>query len=111
MLHYQQMNTHFFTDCFFAPRVASIHGFTCMLLFDSDKEFVKVYGLTSPAQFLNALNLFCKEVGAPSAVIFDPHQAQKREGVHQFCHTIGSKLCVHEESAQHVNGAELYIGC
>ena len=71
---------------------------------------IKIYGMTSPGQFLNALNLICKEVGAPEAVVVDLHQAQKNNGVLQFHHKIGLTLCILEESTQHASRAELYIG-
>ncbi|KAL7534955.1 hypothetical protein ACHAXR_006168, partial [Thalassiosira sp. AJA248-18] len=47
-----------------------------MQLFVSDKGFVKVYGMSSVSQFLEALRLFVKEVGAPNAFVVDPHRAQ-----------------------------------
>ena len=55
-----------------------------MQLFISDKGFVKVYEKKLQKEFINALKLFCKEVGAPKAVIVDPHRSQKSNEVRQF---------------------------
>ena len=62
------------------------------------------------SEFPMALKLFAKEVGVPEAIIVDPHQAQKSNEVRQFCHKIGTTLRILEESTQHANRAELYIG-
>ncbi len=50
-----------------------------MQLFVSDKDFVKVYGMTSPKEFSDALKLFCKEVEVPRAFIVDPPQVTEIE--------------------------------
>jgi len=81
-----------------------------MQLFVSDKGFVKVYGMKSTSDFLSAVRLFCKEVGAPNALIVDPHPAQKSEKVKQFLNKVGTSLRILEESTQHADRAELYIG-
>ena len=52
-----------------------------MQLFVSDKGFVKVYGMKSEKQFINALKLFCKAVGAPKAIIVDSAQTEKSNKV------------------------------
>ena len=52
-----------------------------MQLFVSDKGFVKVYGMKSEKEFINALKLFCKEVGAPKAFIVDGAQVEKSNKV------------------------------
>ena len=111
MLRYRRINSLFFTDTFFAAGSAkSLRGFTCMQLFVSDKGFMKVYGMTSPKQFMDALKLFCKEVGVPKAVVADPHGSQTSKEVRQFCHQVGTTLRALEEGTQHANRAELYIG-
>ena len=81
-----------------------------MQLFVSNKGFVKVYGMKSQTEFVNALKMFCKEVGAPKAVIVDPHRSQKSNEVKQFLASVGTSLRVLEESTQHADRAELYIG-
>ena len=44
MLWYKRFNTYFFSDDFWVTKIAkSIHGFTCMRLFVSEKVFVKLY--------------------------------------------------------------------
>jgi len=111
MLRYKRIASLFFTDTFFAKGAAkSLRGFTCMQLFISDKGYMKVYGMTSPKQFKDALKLFCKEVGVPKAVVCDPHRSNISNEVKQFCHHVGTTLRSLEEGTQHANRAELYIG-
>ncbi len=80
-----------------------------MQIFVSNKGFFKVYGMKSEAEFINALCLFCKEVGAPNAMIVDPHRSQKSTPVKQFLNKVGTTLRVLEESTKHADRAELYI--
>ena len=81
-----------------------------MQIFVSDKGFVKVYGMKSEKNFLKALKLFCKEVGEPKAFIVDPYTSQKSNEVRTFLNKAGTTLRVLEESTQHSDRAELYIG-
>ena len=81
-----------------------------MQLFVSDKGFVKVYRMKSTSEFLSAVNLFCKEVGAPNAFIVDPHSSQKSDQVKQFLNKVGTSLRILEESTQHADRAKLYLG-
>ncbi len=74
-----------------------------MQLFVSDKGFVRVYGMTSQKEFISALRLFCKEVGAPNALVVDPHPSQKSGPVKQFLNKVGTTLRVLEESTQHAD--------
>ena len=91
MLWYKRINLLFFTDAFFT-KVKSARGFTMMQLFVSDKGFVKVYGMKSRSDFLGAVHMFFKEVGAPNALIVDPHPSQKSEQVKQFLNKVGTSL-------------------
>ena len=109
-LRYRRINSFFYSDTFYSKKVISLRGFSMMQLFVSDKGFVKVYGMKSESQFTDALKLFCKEVGAPKAIIVDPYSAQKSEKVKQFLNKVGTTLRVLEESTQHADRAELYIG-
>ena len=81
-----------------------------MQLFVSDKGFVKVYGMKSEKEFINALKLFCKEVGAPKAFIVDGAQVEKSNKVRQFLNKVGTTLRVLEGETQHADRAGLYIG-
>ena len=81
-----------------------------MQLFVSDKGFFKVYQMKSEKEFLKALKLFCKEVGEPKAFIVDPYTSQKSNEVRTFLNKAGTTLRVLEESTQHSDRAELYIG-
>ena len=65
--------------------------------------FVKVYGMKSEREFPDALKLFCKEVGAPKAIVVDPHQSQKSDKVKQFLNKVGTTLRVLEELTQHAD--------
>ena len=79
-------------------------------LFVSDKGFVKVYGMQPQTEFIDALKLFCKEVGAPKAVVVDSHGTEKSRKVKRFLTSVGTTLQVLEGSSQHQDRAELYIG-
>ena len=77
MLRYKRIDAFFYTDTFFAKKVVSKRGYSMMQLFVSDKGFVKVYGIRSQKEFVDALKLFCKEVSAPRAMITDTSKSQK----------------------------------
>ena len=52
-----------------------------MQLFVSDKGFVKLYGMGSDKEFLQAIKLFYKEVRVTKAFIFYPYGAQTKNEV------------------------------
>ena len=81
-----------------------------MQLFVSDMGFVKVYGMKSEKEFLNTIKLFCKEVGTSRAMIVDPHPSLTSNEVSQFMNKVRTTLRVLEESTQHADRVELYIG-
>ena len=81
-----------------------------MQLFVSKKGFVKVYGMKSEEEFINALKLFYKEVGVPKSFIIDSARTQKSNKVRQFLNKVGTTLRVLEGQTQHADRAELYIG-
>ena len=66
--------------------------------------------MKSEKEFINALKLFCKEVGAPKAFIVDRAQAQTSKKVCQVLGKVGTTLRVLEGETQHANRAEIYIG-
>ena len=70
-LRYKRISSLFYTDTFFSSNVISKRGFSMMQLFVSGKGFVKVYGMKSEEEFINALKLFYKEVGVPKSFIVD----------------------------------------
>eukprot|EP00956_Cyclotella_meneghiniana_P022884 scaffold43789_cov35-Cyclotella_meneghiniana.AAC.2 len=109
MLRYRRLKSCFFMDTFFAS-VKSARGFTCMQIFVSDKGYVKVYGMKSVTEIPQAVKLFAKEVGAPNVFICDPHKNQLDKRIREFCLKIGTTLRALEESTQHANRAELYVG-
>ena len=110
MLRYKRISSLFYTDTFFSSKVISKRGFSMMQLFVSDKGFVKVYGMKSEKEFINALKLFCKEVGAPKAIIVDSSQAKKSNKFRKFLNNAGTTLRVLEVETQNADRAELYIG-
>ena len=111
MLRYRRLKSTFFMDTFFVTAKAkSVRGFTMMQLFVSDKGFLKVYGMKTVKDIALAVKLFAKEVGAPDCFVCDPQANQKSKEVRDFCSQIGTTLRVLEESTQHANRAELYIG-
>ena len=66
--------------------------------------------MESETEILDAVKLFCKEVGVPKTMIVDPSLNNTCDKVRQFCHKIGTTLSVLEESTQYFERTELYIG-
>ena len=64
----------------------------------------------SKKESINALKLFCKEIGTPTAIVVDPHALQKSNQVRQFLNKVATTLRVLEKSTQQADRAELYIG-
>jgi hypothetical protein len=56
------------------------------------------------------LKQFAKDIGAPGVLVCDPHPAQTKREVREFCTQIGTTLKVLEAETQWANHAELYIG-
>ena len=111
MHRYIRIRSFFYSDTFFVTEKArSAREYTCMQLLVSDKGYVFVVSMNSVSEFLQALKMFSKEVGVPLYLIVDPHKCQKSKWVRRFCHKIGTTLQVLEESNQHTDRAELYIG-
>ena len=81
-----------------------------MQIFVSDKGYVFIAAMKSVSEFPKSLKMFSKEVGVPEAIISDSHKCHKSKEVRQFCHKIGTTLCVLEGSTQWSNRAELYVG-
>jgi hypothetical protein len=57
-----------------------------------------------------ALKQFAKDVGAPNVLVCDPHPAQTKREVCEFCTQIGTTLKVLEAETQWEIRAKLYIG-
>jgi hypothetical protein len=62
------------------------------------------------SDYFLALKQFAKDVGAPDVLVYDPHLAQTKQEVQEFCTQIGTTLKVLEAETQWANRAELYIG-
>ena len=88
----------------------SSRGNKCAQLFVSDKGFVAIYPMKKQSDYFLALKQFAKDVGAPGVLVCDPHPAQTKQEVREFCTQIGTTLKVPEAETQWANHAELYIG-
>ena len=74
-----------------------------MQIFVSDKGFIFVVAMKSKKDFPKALRRFAKEVGVPPELICDASGEQTSREVKNFCHKIGTSLCVLEANTQHCN--------
>jgi hypothetical protein len=82
----------------------------CGQLFVSNKKIVAFYPMKRQADYFLDLMQFAKDVGAPEVLVCDPHLAQTKHEVQNFCTQIGTTLKVLEAETQLANCAELYIG-
>ena len=111
MLRNKRINSQFFTDTFFVTaKGESTRGNKSAQIFVSDKGFVAIYLMKSKGNFIDALKLFCKEVGVPMSLVVDPSGEQTSKKVKKFCHQVQTSLRILEESTQWANRAELYVG-
>ena len=62
------------------------------------------------SDYFLTLKQFAKDVGVPDVLVCDPHPAQTKREVQEFCTQIGTTLKVLEAETQWANRAELYIG-
>jgi hypothetical protein len=60
--------------------------------------------------YVLALKQFAKDVDAPDVLVCDPHPAQTKQEVREFCTQVGTTLKVLEAETQWANRAKLYIG-
>ena len=111
MLRYRRINSVFYTDTFFVTaKGKSTRGNKCAQIFVSDKGYVAIYPMKSKGEFLDALKLFCKEVGVPLTMVMDPSGEQTSSAVKAFCHKVGTTYKFLQEATQWANRAELYVG-
>jgi hypothetical protein len=110
-VRYRKIKSFFFSDTLFMTGTAkSSQGNICAQLFVSDKGFVAIYPMKKQSDYFLALKQFAKDVGAPDVLVCDPHPAQTKREVREFCTQIGTTLKVLEAETQWANCAELYIG-
>ena len=64
----------------------------------------------SKGEFPQALQKFCKEIGVPTSLVCDPSGEQSLKEVKQYCYDLALPLRLLEESTQHANLSERYIG-
>jgi hypothetical protein len=99
MLQYKRINSHFFTDAFFATKKAkSQRGNNCMQLFVSDKGYVYMVPMKSRSEFPFALKQFAKEIGLSLALISDPAGEQTSKDVKKIARDMDLTLKVLERS-------------
>ena len=111
MIRYKRIESTFFTDTFFVTsKGKSTRNNKCAQLFVSDKGYVAIYPMESKRNFLDALKLFCKDVGVPLSLVCDPSGEQTSRDVRKHCHMVGTTLRLLQEATQWANRAELYIG-
>jgi hypothetical protein len=110
-VRYKKIKRYFFSDTLFVMgNVKSSQENICGQLFVSNKGFVAFYPMKRQADYFLALKQFAKDVGAPEVLVYDPHPAQTKLEVQNFCTQIGTTLNVLEAETQLANRAELYIG-
>ena len=68
------------------------------------------YLMKKQSDYFLALKQFAQDIGAPDVLVCDPHPAQTKQEVQEFCTQIGTTLKVLEVETQWANCAELYIG-
>jgi hypothetical protein len=67
--------------------------------------------MKSKGEFSQALRQFCKEIGVPTSLVCDPSGEQSSKEVKQYCNdVVALPLWLLEESTQHANLSERYIG-
>ncbi len=88
----------------------SLRGNICAQLFISDRGFAAFFPMKKQQDSFLAIKLFAKDVGAPEVLVCDPHLAQIKCEVREFCTQIGTMLKVLEAETQWANRAKLYIG-
>ena len=111
MLRYKKIKSHFFTDTYFVTgKSRSTRWNKCMQLFVSDKGFVYVVPMKTKGEFPSALNIFCEEIGVPTALILDTSGEHQRHNAKKFCNEIGTTLRWLGEYTQWVNIFERYFG-
>ena len=78
-------------------------------IFVFDKGFLTVYPMERKFDFHDCLQVFCKEVEDPIALVVDPSREQTSKAVKSFCNQVGTTFQIFEEHTQWTNRAELYI--
>jgi hypothetical protein len=81
----------------------SSQGNICGQLIVSDKGFVAFYPMTRQADYFLALKQLDKDVDAPEVLVCDPHSAQTKREVQNFCTHIGTTLKVLEAEMHSAN--------
>jgi hypothetical protein len=107
-VRYRKIKSYFFSDTLFVMGPArSLQGNICAQLFVSNKGFVALYPMKRQQDYFLALKQFAKDVGAPDVLVCDPHPAQTKWVVREFCTQIGTTMKVLKAETHWGNHAEL----
>ena len=68
-----------------------------------------IYPMKSQSEFNDTLHCFCKEIGVPVYIVIGGHMDQNNNKTKEFCHQVGTTLCILEAGNPWANRAELYI--
>ena len=108
-LNRNRLRETYATDTFFSS-VTSIGGFTCAQLFSGkDSMFTKVYGMSTEAEGVVALETFVAEVGAPYHIISDNAKMQIGDAWKQVLRKYNISASTTEPHHPHQNPAERRI--
>ena len=88
----------------------SSQGNTCYQIFITDKGFVNVVPMEIKSKFLQAVNLFSKEIGSPDTIIPDAAGEQTSKALRRYCSDIGTTLRYLEEGNPRENKDKIFIG-
>ena len=108
-LNRNRLRETYATDTFFSS-VTSIWSFTCAQLFSGkDSMFTKVYGMSTEAEGVVALETFVAEVGAPYHIISDNAKMQIGDAWKQVLRKYNISASTTEPHHPHQNPAERRI--
>ena len=75
MLRYKRIRSHFCMDTFqVRGKTISQRSHRYIQLFVSDTGFMYVYPMKLKTEIINAVKVFVKEIGIPTALILDPEE-------------------------------------
>jgi hypothetical protein len=110
-VRYRKIKSYIFMDTLFVTGAAKrLQGNICAQLFVSDRGFVAFYPMKKQQDSFLEIKLFAKDIRTPEVLVCDPHLAQIKCEVQEFCTQIGTMLKVLKAENQWANCTKLYIG-
>ena len=94
MLRYKGIHSVLFTDTLVVQTNQSNRSNRYTQLYVSDKGFVAIYPIQSQYEFIDTLHCFCKEIGVPTTLFMDGHQAQTNHRTRKISSKFGLTMCV-----------------